>query len=107
MTVNPGVFETSRIRWRNARLFATCPCNLWEKRAYAPTIYELAGPNTVVRWERLRRKMPFTFAWLCKPSIPFDEYDQQMDALLSVIAAKTGLPLYDLREDLPKGEPKD
>ena len=32
-----------------------------------------------------------------KPSIPFNEYEQQMDALLSVIAAKTNLPLYDLR----------
>jgi hypothetical protein len=28
----------------------------------------------------------------------YEEYDRQMEALLSLIAAKTGLPLYDLRE---------
>jgi hypothetical protein len=33
-----------------------------------------------------------------KPTVPFEEYDRQMDALVSLIVEKTGLPLYDLRD---------
>ena len=31
------------------------------------------------------------------PMVPFEEYDRQMERFLSLIAARTGLPLYDLR----------
>jgi hypothetical protein len=35
--------------------------------------------------------------WL-EPAMPFDEYDRLMDGLLALIAARTHLPLYNLRE---------
>jgi len=35
--------------------------------------------------------------FFAKPTISSEEYDKQMQALLSLIAGRTGLPLYDLR----------
>lgn len=65
-----GSFETiSAIKWHDARLFAISPSNLLGKRAYLPSNYELSGPNAVVCWVWVRRKMPFTFAKLCKPAL--------------------------------------
>jgi hypothetical protein len=32
-----------------------------------------------------------------KPTLPLDEYNRQMQALLSLVEAKTGFALYDLR----------
>jgi hypothetical protein len=32
-----------------------------------------------------------------KPTLPLDEYNRQMQVLLSLVEAKTGLALYDLR----------
>ena len=57
-----------------------------------------------MRWTWFLRK---TYWVDLEPTISHDEYNRQMQALLSLVAAKAGLPLYDLREDLPKGEPKD
>jgi hypothetical protein len=34
---------------------------------------------------------------LQQPDLPFDAYERQMEALLALIAAKTGLALADLR----------
>lgn len=84
------------IAWKEATLFAIYPANRISQHEYPPVIYELSGPKTIVRWLRVRRDMPW-FRKNHKPALPFDEYDRQMDALLSLIAAKTGLPLYDLR----------
>lgn len=79
------------IKWSEIRLFAIY-------RTRKPTdprvCYELAGRTAIVRWRRMRPDAPFPFT---KPPASFDEYDRQMDALLSLIAAKTRLPLYDLR----------
>jgi hypothetical protein len=87
-----------RIRWQDARLFAILSANLVSKRNHLTGGYELSGPGTIVRWTRLSPGLHFSvFRFMLKPALPFDEYDRQMDALLSVIAAKTGLPLYDLR----------
>lgn len=79
------------IKWSEIRLFAIY---LTRKPADQQICYELAGPTIIVRWRRMRPDASFHFT---KPPASFDEYDRQMDALLSVIAAKTGLPLYDLR----------
>jgi hypothetical protein len=78
------------IYWREARLFA-----IRSARPGAPaTRYELASPNKVVTFGRARRARWWA---LYRPIIPWAEYDAQMDALLDVIAARTGLPLYDVR----------
>jgi hypothetical protein len=81
-----------KIAWQDARLFAIYPAT---KHSQPPTRYELSGENAIVRW----RRMPPGATWrLTKTPAPFDEYDRQMAALLALIAAKTGLPLYYLRE---------
>jgi hypothetical protein len=36
--------------------------------------------------------------FLARPALSKEEYDRQMQALLSLIVARTGLPLYDLRD---------
>lgn len=81
----------SSIKWSEVCLFAIYPARKpTDQRMY----YELAGRTAIVRWRRMRPDDPFRFT---KPPASFEEYDRQMDALLSLIAAKTGLPLYDLR----------
>ncbi len=40
--------------------------------------------------------------FLLRPVLPPEEYQRQVQSLLSLIVARTGLPLYDLRKDLPK-----
>lgn len=78
------------IGWREARLFAI--------RSGLPgtpaTRYELSSPSTVVTFGRAR---PTRWWALYHPVLPWEEYEAQMDALLDFIAAKTGLPLYDVR----------
>jgi uncharacterized membrane protein/uncharacterized membrane protein (DUF485 family) len=53
---------------------------------------ELSGTHQIVRFSRLQS------ADLVRPTIPFTDYTQQMDLLISLIHERTGLPLYDLRE---------
>jgi hypothetical protein len=56
---------------------------------------ELLGENNVVRWQfpnRYRFFYPFT------PALPYEAYRKKVDAMQQVIMAKTGLPLYDLRD---------
>ena len=79
------------IQWDEIRLFAIYPTR---KHMDFPMYYELASQTAIVRWKRMR---PGMRSRLTKMPVHFDDYNRQMDALLSVIAAKTGLPLYDLR----------
>jgi hypothetical protein len=79
-----------RITWEEARLFAI--------RGGTPgmpaTRYELSGPTTAVTFGRAR---PRRWWGLYRPVLTWENYDFQMDALLDLISAKTGLPLYDIR----------
>lgn len=79
------------IEWSEARLFAIYPTR---NRSDPPRFYELVGANAIVRWRRVR---PGDALRLTKPPTSFEDYDRQIEALLALIAAKTGLPLYDLR----------
>jgi hypothetical protein len=83
---------TYHIPWHEARLFAI---TRGIKRTGSPVFYELSSAATFAPLIRLRRNTLFPSN--LKPALPFDEYERQREALLSVIAAKTGLPLYDLR----------
>jgi hypothetical protein len=76
--------------WGDVRLFAI----RGGKPGTPATRYELATETRAVEWKRLRRIRWFSAQ---QPELPFEEYDREMDALLAVIAAKIGLPLYDLR----------
>jgi hypothetical protein len=82
--------STRSILWSEARLFAIYA----GKRAGLPEFYELSSSTSIVRWRRLRRKTGF---FSTKFGLSSEEYTSKMDALLSVIAAKTNLGLYDLR----------
>jgi len=99
---NTGIKVTA-VPWYEARLFAMYGTFGAQKSGAAIT-YELSSARDIVRWTWVLRK---TYQVGLEPTIPHDEYNQQMQALLSFVVARTGLPLYDLREDLPKGEPKD
>ena len=70
------------IRWSDARLFA---------RVGLAT-YELSGEQSVVRWVRARDTSAF------RPTIPFMDYQRQMDGLLLLAEERTHLPLFDLTE---------
>lgn len=70
------------IRWSDARLFA---------RVGVAT-YELSGEASVVRWVRARDTTAF------RPTIPFADYQRQMDGLLLLVDERTHLPLYDLAD---------
>ncbi len=77
------------VPWEEARLFAIT------HGRHATLSYELSSSEACVPWIWVR---PSTFsARLYEPTIPQYEYDRQMEGLLALVAAKTGLPLYDLR----------
>jgi hypothetical protein len=71
------------VRWEDARLFAQVD----------DTKFELSSPTAIVRFTRLDRVRGL------RPAIPFDDYRRQTDALLLLIAERTGLPLHDLRDE--------
>jgi hypothetical protein len=85
------------IPWSEARLFAIAnPSNFKYFKDRQPMILEVASEHNLVRWTWLPLK---SFrSGFAVPVLPPEEYDQQMRGVLSVIAAKTGLPLYDLRK---------
>jgi hypothetical protein len=85
--------RTGRVMWEEARLFALY-CTFRAQKSGAVLAYELSSPRDIVRWTWVQRK---TYSLGLKPTLPLDEYNRQMQVLLSLIAARTGLPLYDLR----------
>lgn len=85
-----------RIAWQEARLFAIRSGPL----GTPATRYELSSPTSVVTFGRARS----TRWWrLYRPVLAWENYAFQMDALLDLIAAKTGLPLYDVRQGAGSG----
>jgi hypothetical protein len=85
--------RTGRVMWEEAHLFALYG-TFGAQKSRAVLTYELSSAREIVRWIWVQRK---TYVLGLKPTIPLDEYNRQMQALLSLIAARTGLPLYDLR----------
>ena len=80
------------VRWDEARLFAVRgPRTAFSKA----TTYELASAKEVVTWKPLRRLHWWSIE---RPIVPFEEYQRQVEALLLLIAARTHLPLYDVRQ---------
>jgi hypothetical protein len=90
-----NLFWSKRILWHEARLFAV-DAALKEKEDLDS--YELSSATTILRWPWERKSSRFT-----RLSYSFAEYEWQMRALHSVIAARTGLPLYDLRDGVASG----
>lgn len=60
-----------------------------------PARYEIATASVNLSWFWLR---PGTFlARIYAPTVPYDDYNRQMETVLGIITARTSLPLYDLR----------
>ena len=87
----------SSIRWDEATLFATYAA-FGAQKSKAVSTYELSGTNSMVKWTWYKYKGRNSFMSI-RPTNPIDEYNRQMQALLSLVVARTGLPLYDLRRD--------
>lgn len=79
------------IAWDDASLF----CIPRGTPYSPPRSFELSGPSDVVQWWRWRPGN--LLARIYEPAASSLDYDAQIDALLAQIAARTGLPLYDLR----------
>lgn len=79
------------IAWDDARVF----CIPRGTPYSSPRYCKLSGPKDIVQWWRLDHSG--LLARLYEPVVPYPEYIAQVEALLSLIAARTGLPLYDLR----------
>jgi hypothetical protein len=89
--------DQQAMAWDDAQVFTISPPG---EVGSPPLRYELVGRRCAVRWVRAQERLPFRpldALMATKPTVPFEEYDRQMDALLGLIAEKTGLPLYDLR----------
>jgi hypothetical protein len=80
--------------WHEARFFACYPePGPWNDDSVL--IYELSSASLVVRWVVVQRRG--RFAPLMELFFPFSgEANRQAQALCSLVAARTGLPLYDL-----------
>jgi len=89
LSVISGTIKTA-VKWSDARLFAVND----PKQPKRSKVYELATGETVARWMWLPPER--TFFSLLKPTLPPEEYDRKMQAVLQLIAAKTHLPLYDI-----------
>ena len=94
--IKPGFRKAHSVSWREARLFAIDGL-LGTKNYQYPIMYELSSANDIVRWGWMRRSTRRVL-FFAKPTMPTEDYDQQMEAVLSLIAGRTSLPLYDLRD---------
>jgi hypothetical protein len=80
------------IQWNEARLFSVIG-----KREERPMVlrYALEGNGVTAEWWMYTR--PPRWFDVARLDVPYVEYDQRMRAILSVVSAKTGLLLLDLR----------
>jgi len=98
VSVRVGFGRTHHMRWEEARLFAASTSyRPVSGTKQLPSYYELSNVNEIVRWHWIRTPRFVAI----EPTLPIGEYDRQMKALLSLVVAKTKLPLYDVR---PAGE---
>jgi hypothetical protein len=86
--------QVQSISWRDVQLFTydTPAAMIQITRQQQPLTFQIASANEIIQWYWVRGNT--------RPKPPFGntraEYDQQMQRLLSLITARTGLPLYDL-----------
>jgi hypothetical protein len=85
--------RTATVMWGEARLFAMY-ATFGARESGAAMTFELSSATDIVRWTWVWRKSYLIGLW---PAIAHGEYNLQMQALLSLVEAKTGLALYDLR----------
>jgi hypothetical protein len=86
--------KTTTIPWHEARFFTI---NGITKQNRA-VIYELSSDTASSLWTRILVPKGLIRTATLRPTIPFSEYEQKSQALINLIAARTRLPLYDLRD---------
>jgi hypothetical protein len=89
MTVRTN--ESRTIAWNDARIFALVEGG---ERSGSTKIYMINTGKSSVRWSYRPHTRWYS---VTTPTTSDEEYQRQMNALLSYIAARTGLPLLDLR----------
>lgn len=99
--------KKSVVRWEEARLFAMY--NTWgAQKSGASITYELSSAREIARWTWMlqpdRLSMGIGMGMGMRPTVPLNEYNQQMQALHAFIVARTGLPLCDLRVEATWGK---
>lgn len=88
------------IPWSEARLFAIL--GIYGAKKYpSPALFELSSSNEIIRWNWIR-KNSMNVWYFADSRVDPAEYERQMHGVFSIITAKTGLPLYDLRKERPK-----
>ncbi|MDQ2714730.1 MAG: hypothetical protein M3Z08_07480 [Chloroflexota bacterium] len=86
----------THLSWNEIQTFA-----LWgNAKRFATLQFELTGEHDIACWFKLgpRRKFLARLIML-KPDMPFDEYQDAMNKIQQVIVARSGKPLYDLRDE--------
>lgn len=81
------------IFWHEMRLFACYP-EPGARNGDEAMVYELSSGSQVIYWTWMRKKSLLNT--IMGPSMSLEEHHLQMQALCSLISAKTGLLLYDL-----------
>lgn len=84
------------LAWRDITLFAMEPGS--------PYDYSISSEDMIIH---IIRPNPSAAHWYSvgeQPSIPHAEYIRQLDGVIGLIAARTHLPLYDLRKTYPYKE---
>lgn len=92
--------ETITMRWQDARYFALTSSaalvkDLTPTGAFKREVYELCDGENIICW--LAASFLEEDRLLRSGSVAFSDWDRQTEPLASLIVAKTGLPLYDLR----------
>ncbi len=107
MTIRQGGRAHS-VAWEEARLFAIEGIG-GLNRSWLPRVYRLASAKDMLKWTYQRRRSSQRSGLLyrpilaIKPTTSYEEYERQMEALPALVVAKTGLALYDLRDDRQRG----
>lgn len=92
---------TELIPWSEVRLFALIKSEEKEGEGINYT-YELASSKILIRWSTQFIQPPQQRAGTIQEHyVSVQTYQQQTQTLLTIIATRTGLPLYDLREIKP------
>lgn len=98
-------FHFSYISWEQARLFAVIGEGETKKHRDI-FFYELSSEDAVIRWSSLPKRggaqgTPSATigatGWLAQADSSEGKYQQDIQTLISIVAVRTGLPLYDLR----------
>jgi hypothetical protein len=92
--ISTGWMRRQSVSWQHATLFALPNDSIFGN---SPKCFALSSVKTIVSWRYV--SPPGRHARI--PSIPREEYNRTIDLINGYVVARTGLPLYDLRDRPP------